>query len=36
MSKKYKVACVQFTGAKRECVSGSEKEIWTGDLLKLR
>ena len=31
MSKKYKVACVQFTGAKRECVGGNEKEIWTCD-----
>lgn len=31
MAKKYKVACVQFTGAKRECVSGNEKEIWTCD-----
>lgn len=28
MSKKYKVACVQFTGAKRERVGGSEKEVW--------
>lgn len=31
MSKKYKVACVQFTGAKRECTNGSKKEIWTCD-----
>lgn len=31
MSKKYKVACVQFTGAKRERVGGSEKEVWTCD-----
>lgn len=31
MSKKYKVACVQLTDAKRECVSGSKKEIWTCD-----
>ncbi len=31
MSKKYKVACVQFTGAKRERVGDSEKEIWTCD-----
>lgn len=31
MAKKYKVACVQFTGATRECTNGSEKEIWTCD-----
>lgn len=31
MAKKYKVACVQFTGAKRERVGDSEKEIWTCD-----
>lgn len=31
MSKKYKVACVQLTSAKRECVDGNEKEIWTCD-----
>lgn len=31
MSKKYKVACVQFTGAKRESATGSKKEIWTCD-----
>ena len=31
MAKKYKVACVQFTSAKRERVGGSEKEVWTCD-----
>ena len=29
MSKKYKVVCVQFTGAKRKGLGGNEKEVWT-------
>ena len=32
MSKKYKVACVQFTGAKRKRVGGNEKEVLSTEL----